>query len=247
MRLLLVVLVALVMLAVGAPATLFDRAVSALTQDGLRLSAASGTIWHGGGVINVVDGGTRTWQPWCRVDWSFDPIGLFRGRASWKIINSGVNASRLDFGVSGVSLVAFRVSGPAQYFLQRVPGAFSGLGWSGDITLDVQSIECSWRGLCSGDGTAIWMAAGSGFLPGQVFGDYRMEFQASNGSYAIKWDSSGSSTVRTKGVGEISTAGMLRVDGEVKGEPLLLSRLPAVAGPWVRPTAAGDTWKIVYP
>lgn len=247
MRLLLVVLLVVVMLAVGAPATLVDRIVSVSTQDGIRLSAATGTIWRGGGVISVVDVGTRVWQPWCRVDWAFDPIGLFRGRASWKIINSGVNASRFEFGVSGWSLSAFRITGPAQHFLQRIPGTFGGFGWGGDIALDIQRIECSWRGVCGGDGSAVWMAAGSSFLPGQVFGDYRMEVRASEGSYAFKWSGSESNMVRTKGVGEISSAGALKVDGEVRGEPLLLSRLPAVAGPWVRPTAEGKTWKIVYP
>lgn len=247
MRLLLVVLLALVMLALGAPATLVDRVVSALSQDGLHLSAASGTIWHGSGVINVVDAGTRAWQPWCRVAWAFDPIGLFRGKASWKIINNGVNASRLEFGVSGWDLAGFRIAGPAQHFLQRVPGTFGGFGWGGDMTLDIQRADCSWRGVCSGEATAVWMGAGSSFLPGQVFGDYRMEVRAFDGAYTFKWSSGESNMVRTRGVGEVSRTGTLYVNGEVKGDPLLLSRLPAVAGPWVRPTPEGNTWKILYP
>jgi hypothetical protein len=181
------------------------------------------------------------------MDWSFDPIGLFRGRASWKIITNGTNASRLGFGVSGWDLAAFRIAGPAQHFLQRIPGPFGGFGWSGDVTLDIQHIECSWRGLCGGQGSAVWMAAGSSFLPGQVFGDYRMEVQGAEGSYAFKWGSSESNLVRTNGKGEFSQNGVLKVEGEVRGEPLLLSRLPAVAGPWVRPTAEGTTWKIIYP
>jgi hypothetical protein len=247
MRRFLLVLLALGVMVASAPATLVDRTVSELSRGGVRVGASSGTIWSGRGVVSVRDVTTQAWQPWFGVEWSFDPIGLFRGKLSWKIINNSTSASELAIGVSGWHVSGLHIAGPARYFLQRIPGTFSGFGWEGDINLEVSQLECSWRSSCTGRIDASWAAAGSDFLPGQVFGDYRIVADAVESTFAFEWSSSDKSFVRTWGKGEISATGALRLSGNVKGNPELLARLPAVAGPWVRPTAVGDTWKIVFP
>lgn len=247
MRVLLVVLVALAMTVVSAPATLIDRIVSESTGGGVRIGKASGSIWNGRGVVGVLSVTTREWRPWYGVQWVFDPVGLFRGRLSWRIISGDTGASVLAIGVSGWRVSDLRLAGPARNFLQRVPGAFSGFGWEGDIALEIGRFECSWRNLCSGRIGANWVAAGSDFLPGQVFGDYRINAEAVAGRFAFDWNSSDTSFIRTSGRGELTEERVLRLEGIVKGNPALLSRLPAIAGPWVRPTEAADTWKIVFP
>jgi hypothetical protein len=247
MRIFLLLVVGLVMMVAYAPATLVDRTVTELSRGSVRIGASSGSIWNGRGVVSVRDTTTQSWQPWYAVQWSFDPIGLFRAKLTWQIINNSTNASRLAIGVSGWQLSGLHIAGPARYFLQRIPGTFSGIGWEGDISLDVGQFGCSWRNLCTGRVGANWVAAGSDFLPGQVFGDYRIDVEAVAGTFDFDWNSSDTSFVRTWGKGEMSDAGVLRLAGNVKGNPELLSRLPAIAGPWVRPTEAGDTWKIVFP
>jgi hypothetical protein len=247
MRSFLLVLAVLAMMVVNAPATLVDRIASELSHGGVRISASSGSLWNGRGVVSVLDVTTQAWQPWYGVEWSFDPIGLFRAKLSWQIMNNRTSASGLAIGVSGWHISGLHIAGPARYFLQRIPGAISGFGWEGDIGLDVQQFECSWRNLCTGRIDAKWAAAGSDFLPGQVFGDYRVIAEAVNGTFAFDWGSSDTSFIRTSGKGEISDQGALRFAGNVKGNPELLSRLPAIAGPWVKPTAVGDTWRVVYP
>jgi hypothetical protein len=247
MRGLLLLLVALSIMVAYAPATLVDRAVSELSRGGVRIGASSGSIWNGRGTVSVIDVTTQAWQPWYGVEWSFDPIGLFRGRLSWQIINNSTNVSGLSIGVSGWQVSGLHVGGPARNFLQRIPGTFSGFGWAGDISLEAAQFGCSWRNLCAGRIGANWVAAGSDFLPGQVFGDYRIDAEAVAGTFTFDWSSSDTSFVRTWGKGQMSDAGALRLAGNVKGSPELLSRLPAIAGPWVRPTEVGDTWKIVFP
>lgn len=247
MRGFLLLLIGLAMVVAYAPATLMDRAVSELSRGGVRIGASSGSIWNGSGVVSVLDATTQAWQPWYGVEWSFDPIGLFRGRLSWQIINNSRNVSGVSIGVSGWRVSGLNIAGPARHFLQRIPGTISGFGWEGDISLEVGQFECSWRGLCTGRLGANWVAAGSDFLPGQVLGDYRLDAEAVAGMFAFDWSSSDTSFVQTWGKGELSDGGALHLAGNVKGNPALVSHLPAVAGPWVRPTEAGDTWKIVFP
>jgi hypothetical protein len=247
MRSFVLLLVVLVVMVVYAPATLVDRVVSEVSRGGVRIGASSGSIWNGRGVVSVVDVTTQTWQPWYGVQWSFDPIGLFRGRLSWQIINNSTNVSGVALGLSGWEVSGLHIAGPARHFLQRIPGTFSGFGWEGDISLEVGQFECSWRNLCTGRIGANWAAAGTDFLPGQVFGDYQIDVKAVAGIYTFDWSSSDMSFVQTWGKGEMSDSGALRVAGNVKGSPELLSRLPAIAGPWVRPTEAGDTWRIAFP
>lgn len=247
MRGLLLALLALTMAVASAPATLADRAVATLSGGGVRIGTSSGSIWNGRGVVSVLDVTKQAWLPWYGVEWSFDPIGLFRGKLSWQIMRPSIGASRFAIGVTGWQVSGLHIAGPASYFLQRIPGALAGFGWEGDMDLDIKQFECSWQNLCTGRIDATWAAAGSSFLPGQVFGDYRIVADAAGGAFAFDWSSSETSFVRTWGKGEITDTGALRLTGSVKGDPALLSRLPAIAGPWVRPTEAADTWKVVFP
>jgi hypothetical protein len=247
MRLLVFVVVVLAVLVARAPATLFDRLAGDVSGGGVRIGQAEGTIWSGHGVVDVLEATTRSRRPWYRLQWSFDPIGLFRGRLAWKIIVGDAEVSMLSFGMAGWQVTNLRIGGPARYFLQRIPGPLSKLGWDGDVRLEASRFECSWRGLCSGGVDATWRGAGSDFLPGQVFGDYKVEVNGTAGEFSLDWSSSEESAVRTSGRGRVSPAGAVSLAGTVKGDPLLLSRLPAIAGPWAKPTDAGDTWKIVFP
>lgn len=247
MRVLLFAVVVVVLLIARAPAALVDRGIAEISHGDLRIGGAEGTIWKGRGVVQVIDTATRAWHPWFPMEWSFDPIGLFRGRLSWQIMTSKGEVSELSAGYGGWRAANVRLSGPARDFLQRIPGPLANFGWAGDFRLNVNQFECSWRGVCGGRLGADWQGAGSDFLPGQVFGDYTAAAEGTVGEFGVKWASSESSMVRTDGTGRISTSGVLTLIGTVTGSPELMGRLPAVAGPWVKATGSRDTWKIAYP
>jgi hypothetical protein len=247
MKVLLFAVVVAVLLIAKAPAALVDRGIAAISSGDLRVGGAVGTIWTGRGVVQVIDTATHAWHPWFPMEWSFDPIGLFRGRLSWRIIAGEGVVSELAVGYDGVHASNVGLSGPARDFLQRIPGPFANFGWAGDLRLNVGHLECSWSGVCGGRLDGNWQRAGSDFLPGQVFGDYTAKAEGTGGEFDIKWASTESSTVRTDGTGRISTGGGLTLLGTVTGPPELMSRLPAVAGPWVKATASRETWKIAYP
>ncbi len=247
MKLLIFVLALSALVVAMAPAALIDRTAGELSRGDLRVGETSGSIWNGRGVVHVIDVPTRAWQPWFQVEWSFDPFGLFHGELAWRIIINSVNVSELAVGLPGWHVRDFEISGPARYLWQRVPGPLAKFGWDGDVILTVGNLECSWHGSCSGHSSARWTEAGSDFLPGQVFGDYQIQVKGVAGEFTLDWTSSSESAVRTSGTGRVSRAGILNLTGIVNGDPVLLGRLPAVAGPWVRPTGAADTWKVVFP
>lgn len=230
-----------------APATLVDQVVSEVSHGAVRIGEAEGSVWNGRGLLNVVDLATQGRRPWQRIQWSFDPIGLFRGEMAWQIITSTAGTSIAAIGVSGWRIANLGMSGPAQNFLQRMPGPLGKLGWDGDIDWNVASLDCSWRQVCDGQMEARWNSAGSSFLPGQVFGDYQMKVNGVGGEFELSWNSTKESNVQISGTGRVTKSGDLSLAGTVKGDPELLTRLPAVAGPWAIPTASRDTWRIVFP
>jgi general secretion pathway protein N len=240
-------LVISVLVVAMAPATLVDQVVSQVSQGAIRIGDADGSIWNGRGQLNVVDLATQGRRPWRRIQWSFDPIGLFRGEMAWQIITSTTVTSQAAIGVSGWRVVNFGISGPAENLLQRMPGPLGKLGWDGDIDLTVSSLDCSWRRQCDGQMEARWNGAGSSFLPGQVFGDYQLKVNGVASEFELSWSSTKESNVRTSGTGKITKSGDLTLAGTVTGDPELLSRLPAIAGPWAKPTPSRDTWRIVFP
>jgi len=241
------VLVILAFVVAKSPATLVDHVVSEVSQGTVRISGTEGTVWQGRGLLSVIDLATRGQRPWREVRWSFDPIGLFRGEISWLIIINSVDPSTVAVRISGWRLANLGISGPAENFLQRMPGPLGKLGWDGDIGLTVSSVNCSWRQVCSGQMVAHWSGAGSSFLPGQVFGDYQLKVSGVAGEFELSWNSTKESNVRTSGTGKVAKSGALSLNGTVTGDPELLSRLPAIAGPWAKPTSSRDTWRVVFP
>ena len=230
-----------------APARLVDQIISEVSQGAVRIGETEGSVWNGRGLLNVIDLPTQERRPWRRIQWVFDPIGLFRGEMAWQIITDIAGTSRVAIGVSGWRIANLGVSGPAQNFLQRMPGPIGKLGWDGDIDLNVARLDCSWLQVCDGQMDARWNGAGSSFLPGQVFGDYEMKANGVAGEFELSWSSTKESNVQTSGIGKVKKSGDLSLAGTVKGDPELLSRLPAVAGPWAKPTSSRDTWRIVFP
>lgn len=247
MRFFLLVVAILALLLVRVPATLFDRMAAAVGAGGVRLGATEGTVWSGHGTIAVLEATSRSWHRWREVQWTFDPIGLFRGQIAWKIIFHEERASTLALGIGGWEVTHLKLLGPASYFLQRLPGPLGKLGWRGDVYIEADRFACSWQGSCQGKAEVEWNDAESDFLPGLVFGDYRVVAQGLGEEIVLDWTSSEFSAVNTQGKGRIMAGSLAGLAGSIRGDSSLLGRLPAIAGPWARPTASPETWEIVYP
>lgn len=247
MKFLLAVLIVLAMVIAKTPAVWVDRLVSQVSRGELRLARTEGSIWSGRGAVNVIDVATHQWRPWFRLEWSLQPARLLQGRLAWLLTSDGVASSSLDIGISTLRVSELKLNGPAHYFWQRVPGPLAKFAWDGDVSLSIDLLECSWRGLCDGRLQAGWVGAASDFLPGQVFGDYLVQASGVAGDFRFNWTSSGESYVQTMGSGSVSHVGKVQLAGTIKGNAELLRRIPAVASAWVRPTAAEDTWEVHFP
>lgn len=247
MRFLLLVVTILALLLVRAPATLFDWLAAAVGEGGVRVGATEGTVWNGRGTITVLEATTRSWHRWREIHWAFDPIGLFRGEIAWKIILYEGKVSTLALGITGWEVTGLKILGPASYFWQRMPGPLGKLGWQGDVHIETARFGCSWQDSCKGQAVVEWNDAESDFLPGLVFGDYRVVAQGLGEEIVLDWTSSELSAVKTQGKGWIMMGSLAGLAGTVRGDSSLVGRLPAIAGPWARPTASPETWEIVYP
>jgi hypothetical protein len=158
----------------------------------------------------------------------------------------GVAASRLELGPTRLRVTDLTVTGPARYFLQRFSSPLAKLGWLGDVSVTVTALECSWRGVCDGHLGARWLNASCDCLPGQVFGDYAIDATGVAGDFKLGWTTlAGAITI--DGDGNLSAERGVSLAATVTGDATVLSRLPAVAGPWATATADPRTWMIRLP
>ena len=245
MRLVVGVLAAVLVAVAMAPASLIDRAGQALSHGHVRVGSAEGTIWHGRGVIEVADSATKSWTLWRQVQWSLDIPAIFGGWLAWRLSVEGAESSQLAFGPSRWRVTNLTMVGPARYLVQHFANPLAKLGWQGDLRLATPSLECSWQGICDGHLSAHWLNAGCDCLPEQVFGDYAIEAVANAGR--VRFDlTTVAGAIRVTGSGGFSTEKPLSLDATVSGDPLVLSRLPAVASPWATPTEDPGIWNIHF-
>lgn len=247
MRIVALLVVAPIMVIATTPATWVDQLVRMASHDDWRVGGCTGSIWRGGGVLNVIDPVSRQWRPWLKLDWTFMPTRLLQGRLAWQLTTDGLASSQVELGVLGARVSEFKVNGPARYFWQRVPGPLAKMAWDGDIAVAIDTLECTWRQVCNGRLQASWTGAASDFLPGQVFGDYLVQATGVAGDFSFNWTSGGDSFVQLSATGKVSRDGRVQLTGTLKSDPALLRRIPSVASAWVRPTAAGDTLEVHFP
>ena len=243
----LAILIAVVLVATlwRTPAVVVDLAARRLTGGEVRLVATEGTIWHGRGMVQVVDRSSQRWQPWRDLDWSFEPTALLRGRVGWRLVSGHADVARVEIAASGWRVAHVRIGGPARYFWQRLPHDIGKFGWSGDLAFDSPAMDCSWRGRCDGHLEVRWLNAGSDFVPDRVFGDYLLEADGSGGTFKLSCRTL-AGTIRIEGNGEIPAAGKISLRATISGDPALLQRLTAIAGPWAKPAGTPGAWNITY-
>lgn len=121
-----------------APASLADARLAAATSGRLRLADATGTVWHGAGVLTDAHGMWRL-----PLAWRASPLAALRGVAEVDLVPRGRFVAN-----GGVAVSDLRVSLPAAALagvLPSVPAVDTG----GDLLLDAPAFRFDGRG---GDG-----------------------------------------------------------------------------------------------
>jgi len=227
-------LLALALLA-RAPAWLADSALNAATGGAVRLLNCTGSLWYGGGNLTVIDPIHQQSLPWVSLDWRWRPSALFRAEAAWSLITDGRPAGELGVSPRGYRAEGLSLSAPARFALERIPHAFGRLGWRGDMQLDTTLWRCDWRMHCDGRVDLRWSGASVDVLRGRLLGDYLFGVRGDGQQLNFSWNTTGGET-RVEANGAWQPGGAWNFAGTVRGDPVFLQRLPAVAGRWVTPT-----------
>lgn len=245
-KLLVFVVLTLALLVAKAPAGLIDVLVAHLTQDGLRLQQAEGSLWRGHGVLASRDANGRSLKPWLPLSWDFDASALVRGAAAWSLASSSVPVGHIEAGLRGLDVSGFSLHAPADAALGPIPHPAARAGWQGDLTVEAPAWHCPPDGRCSGEARLLWRGARSALFPRRQFGDYEIRLNAQNGMVRYTLQTLAGEVV-ANGSGEAAPGQMPRFDGTLSGEPEFLNRLPAIAGGAARPTSQPGHFEIHWP
>lgn len=247
MRFIVVVLLLAACLAVRLPGSLVDAAVDQVSSGSLRLAQAEGSVWRGSGALMVADPVTQRWQSWLALDWDTDFSRLWRGALGWRFTSGGGPLAEIEIGPSGFHVTRLHMRGPARFFLERIPNALGRGGWEGDVAIDSPDWQCSWSLRCDGSAELRWYGASSNLLPMYRLGDYRASIGGKGSDISAHIDTTGDGEVRIDGDGHWTIGGTPGFTGTLRGNPVLLSRLPSVAGRWVRSGGEPGVWSVSLP
>ena len=169
-------------LIVTAPATLVDAKLQRAMDGRLRLAEAHGTLWFGGGQLELRDPGGRTaWaQP---LGWRLQPVQLLRARLGYEIaVDPGVRPFHLSMDGSRFELadVDIALSAAALAILPKL----APLALTGDMHLQVPHLAVG-RGDMQGEATLQWTAASSPLSPVSPLGDYALHMVGSGPGLAL--------------------------------------------------------------
>jgi general secretion pathway protein N len=245
-RFLAVVLLLAACLAIRLPGSLVDAAFERASDGALRLAEAEGSLWRGRGALLVIDPVSQRWQAWLALDWDTDFGSLWRGALGWHFTSGGAPLADVEIGPGGFRLTRLQMRGPARFFLERIPNALGRAGWEGDVAIDSPGWQCSWSLRCDGTAELRWYGASSELLQKRRLGDYRLSIIGKGSEIAAHIDTP-SGEVRIEGDGRWPLAGAPSFTGTLRGDPVLLDRLPSVAGRWVRSGGETGVWLVTLP
>jgi general secretion pathway protein N len=246
LRFLAVVLLVAAFFLVRLPGSLVDSAIEQTSDGAVRLAQAEGTLWRGSGSLMVIDPVTQRWQAWLPMTWDTDPSRLWRGALSWQFTSGGAPLADVEIGPTGVRLTRLQMRGPARFFLERIPSAIGRAGWEGDLAIDSPGWQCSWSLRCDGTAELRWFGASSDLLQKHRLGDYRVAITGKGSDISAHFDTL-SGDIRIDGDGRWSLGSSPSFAGTLRGDPVLLDRLPNIAGRWVRSGGEPGVWLVSLP
>jgi hypothetical protein len=241
-----VVLLLALCLAMRLPGSLADAALDRASDGALRLAQAQGSLWRGSGALMVIDPVTQRWQAWQQLEWKTDFSRLWRGTIGWHFASGGGPLADVEIGPGGIRLAKLQLRGPARFFLERIPNALGRAGWEGDVAVDSPGWQCSWSLRCDGSAELRWYGASSELLQKLRLGDYRVAVAGRGGEITAHIDTL-SGEIDVVGDGRWSPGGTPSFNGTLRGDPVLVDRLPNIAGRWVRSGGAPGVWLVTLP
>lgn len=247
MRFITIILLVGTCLVIRLPGGFIDAAVNRFSEGSIRLMDAGGSAWHGSGALMVADPVTQRWQPWLSVDWTTDFSHLWRGTLGWRLTSGEQLLAEIEISPGEFRVTREQIRGPARFFLERIPHTVGRGGWEGDVAIDSPGWRCSWSLHCYGTAEIRWYGARSNLLPANHFGDYQISITGKNREITARIDTIGNGEVNIDGNANWSIGGTLDFTGTLRGNPVLLSRLPSIAGNWVRSSGDPGVWLVSTP
>jgi hypothetical protein len=211
----------------AAPATLLDAALRDASDERLRLAAAHGTLWVGGGRLATHTGNDRL-TPWIRVDWRLEPGALLRGALVWHIEADRRPAARVALAASGLTLSAIDAELPVRGLARALPHPLAQAGWDGQLRVTGETLRCVPAGACAGGLQLRVDGLRTAILPGPDLGDYVLGIRAAAGSLESDVASAAGNRLRIDGQLALAADGTPRAALDVTGDAELMRVLPGV-------------------
>lgn len=217
-------------LVVLAPASLLDSGLRRATAGKLRLAQAHGSVWSGGGRLEVRDGaGSGIGKD---LSWKLQPRALWRGRFDFGVaLDHADRAFPVRISAHGIEISNVDFSLPASALGIAVP-RMAPLGPRGDLVFHVRQFSRIGDTI-SADAAVTWKDAGSALTPIAPLGTYELRVHGAAASLnatlrtdsgPLRLDGSGS----WRGDGSATFSATARVDAEHRRQLAPLLRLIAV-------------------
>ena len=162
-------------LLVTIPATLVDAAIRRASEGRLRLAEAQGTVWAGGGQLEILDPAGQVGVA-KSLTWRLLPGSLFGRHAVYELrLDQAAKPFPAAVSFSRVELSDAEVALPASTLGLAVP-KLAPLGLSGDLLLQVRRLSAGPGGMRA-DATVQWRRAGSALTRLAPLGDYELRVE----------------------------------------------------------------------
>jgi len=211
-----------------APASILVEPVAKASGHGVRLSNATGTVWHGSAAVAIARRGVGFAVD--EVRWRFRPLRLLAGQVAFAIeARAGTWQARGEVARSPMSwrLGGFRAAGDASALGTAHPLAAT---WQPAGAVVVEAPDLAWDGeRMSGEATVEWRDAALALSAARPLGSWRVV--ATGDGPAMKLSlATTKGPLRLSGNGTLALPGRLAFAGEARAEPGRERELEAVLG-----------------
>ena len=211
---------------VGAPAFVLDDALAQASDGRIRLSASSGTLWRGAGLLVEREGGR--YRPWIDIAWRVDLGELWRGRLGLALTIDGELATQLTVAPDGFGIDLPGASLPLAPLVRILPHPTARLGWNGRLHASGELVHCTWHITCEGRLRLDIDALSLSVLPDAQLGRYRLDASTGADGLQLTLTDDGNNRLTARGAIKVLTAGRSKGEITLSGERDLVRQISAM-------------------